>query len=283
MRLAHKKTSGMPMAAENHPASQAGNGARGDGSADPCRTCASAKSGYRRDHKSLYKQLLAGLYDAVLVTDPNGYVIDANPRVEEFFHYSASETWDIMVGELIAGVNAPLIDRVRKGLGDGRFVLLDAKCVRRGGTTCAGEVSISSIELVNGGDLVCAVRNVDRRRNAWQKLKSGQNAWLNALAAGVIGDADGMVRGVNRAGLKLWGYAGEEDLLGRPLAKLWADGEVAAEALAAAHAGVSWSGLLRAAARDGRAIHVQASFDPEVGARDAVAGVLCSALPLASA
>ena len=45
----------------------------------------------RSDHKSLYTQLLSGLYDAVLITDPNGYVIDTNPRVGSFFE---AEVWE---------------------------------------------------------------------------------------------------------------------------------------------------------------------------------------------
>ncbi|MBM4164432.1 MAG: PAS domain S-box protein [Lentisphaerae bacterium] len=282
MRLAQKTNGGAANGDRNHPAPQGVNGGHSLDLADPCRTCATGKSGYRHDHKSLYRQLLAGLYDAVLITDPNGYVIDTNPRVEEFFRYKASETWDIMVGELIVGVNGPLLERVRKGLGEGRFILLDAKCVRKDGTTFAGEVSISSIELVNGGDLVFAVRNVDRRKNAWQKLKSRQHAWMNALAAGVIGDPDGLICGINRAALKLWGYAGEEDLIGKPIEKLWVDVETAARAVAAAQSGASWSGPMQAATRDGCAVQVQASFDSEVGACDGVAGIVCSALPQVS-
>jgi PAS domain S-box-containing protein len=282
MRLAQKTNGGAANGDRNHPARRDGNDGHAPDPADPCRTCAAGKSGYRQDHKSLYRQLLAGLYDAVLITDPNGYVIDTNPRVEEFFKYKTAETWDIMVGELIVGVNGTLLERVRKGLGEGRFILLDAKCVRKDGSTFSGEVSISAIELVNGGDLVFAVRNVDRRKNAWQKLKSGQNAWMNALAAGVIGDAEGIICGINRAALKLWGYAGEEDLVGKPIQKLWVDGEAAARAVAAAQAGTSWSGPLQAAARDGRAVQVHASFDSEVGARDGAAGIVCSALPQVS-
>jgi len=282
MRLAQKTHGGAANGDRNHPAPQGANGVHAVAPADLCHTCAANKSGHRHDHKSLYRQLLAGLYDAVLITDPNGYVIDTNPRVEEFFKYKTAETWDIMVGELIVGVNGTLLERVRKGLGEGRFILLDAKCVRKDGTTFAGEVSISSIELVNGGDLVFAVRNVDRRKNAWQKLKSGQNAWMNALAAGVIGDADGNICGINRAALKLWGYSGEEDLIGKPIKKLWVDVEAVARAVAAAQAGTSWSGLLQAAVRDGRAVPVQASFDSEVGVRDGAAGIVCSVLPQVS-
>ena len=37
-----------------------------------------------KDHRSLFRQLLAGMYDAVLITDPNGHLIELNPRAKEF-------------------------------------------------------------------------------------------------------------------------------------------------------------------------------------------------------
>lgn len=249
----------------------------GDAKADLCRDCNVLQADYRSDHKSLYQQLLAGLYDAVLVTDPNGYVIDTNPRVEEFFKYSAAETWDMMVGDLITGVNTTLLERVRKGLEQGRFILLDTKCVRKDGSSFAGEVSVSSIQLVNGGDLVFAVRNVDRRKNAWQKLKSSQSAWLTALAAGVISDANGVVCCVNRAGVKLWGCASEDELVGKPFAKLWTDDETVAAALAAVQTGTAWSGILCARTQRG-AVPMAVSLEPELDEEGGSAGVLCSAL-----
>jgi len=262
------------------PSAGAPPAARPDGAGlDPCRACTTARAGAHGDHRSLYQQLLAGLYDAVLVTDPNGYVIDTNPRVAEFFQYSAGETWDRMVGDLISGINAALLERVRKGLEEGRFILLDAKCVRKDGSSFAGEVSISSIRLVNGGDLVFAVRNVDRRKNAWQKLKSGRNAWMKALAPGVISDADGMVRCVNRAGLALWGCAAEEDLVGKPFTRLWADADAAAAALAAAQAGAAWKGELRTLARGGRSLRADVALEPEPGDRGGSVDILCSVLP----
>ena len=55
----------------------------------------------RQDHKSLYRQLMAGLYDAMLVTDPNGHVIELNPRAMEYFLYSQEDVWDKPVATLI--------------------------------------------------------------------------------------------------------------------------------------------------------------------------------------
>ena len=34
---------------------------------------------------------MAGLYDAMLVTDPNGHVIELNPRAMEYFLYNQEE------------------------------------------------------------------------------------------------------------------------------------------------------------------------------------------------
>ena len=69
-------------------------------------------SAYKSDHRSLYKQLLGGLYDAVLVTDPKGHVIDINNRVTYFFNYTPEETWDLPISTLIPGVNTALISRI---------------------------------------------------------------------------------------------------------------------------------------------------------------------------
>ena len=40
-----------------------------------------------KDRKSLFRQFLAGMYDAVVITDPNGHILEINPRAEEHFGY----------------------------------------------------------------------------------------------------------------------------------------------------------------------------------------------------
>ena len=39
-----------------------------------------------KDRKSLFRQFLAGMYDAVVITDPNGHIIEINPRAGEQSH-----------------------------------------------------------------------------------------------------------------------------------------------------------------------------------------------------
>ena len=152
-----------------------------------------AAPAYRSDHKSLYKQLLRGLYDAVLVTDPKGHVIDCNGRVNDFFQFDKNEVWDMEIGKLIPGVNRPLIDRVRQGLADDRHVMIGARGIRKDGSSFPAEVAISAIDLLNEGDLVFCVRNVERRKQQTSLLRSLQNALSNDLSAVAVCDREARI------------------------------------------------------------------------------------------
>ena len=38
-----------------------------------------------KDRRSLFRQFLTGMYDAVIIADPNGHILDVNPRAVEHF------------------------------------------------------------------------------------------------------------------------------------------------------------------------------------------------------
>ena len=166
---------------------------------------------------------MAGLYDAMLVTDPNGHVIELNPRAMEYFLYSQEEVWDKPVATLIPGVTARMIERIRKGLDDARHIMLDARCQRRDRSSFAAEVTISVIDLINSGDLVFTVRNTERRRKQWQAMRSMANAFANAQSACFVCDNDRVFRAVNRAFLEMFDLRCEEAVLGLTFEELMPD------------------------------------------------------------
>ena len=75
-----------------------------------------------KDRKSLFRQFLAGMYDAVVITDPNGHILEVNRRAVEHFGYnedevvfkyyqssdvnSADEFYSAMEREILEKVNA---------------------------------------------------------------------------------------------------------------------------------------------------------------------------------
>ena len=82
----------------------------------------------------------------------------------------------------------------------------------------------------------------------------------SAIAASINGiafaDLDGRLTYVNRAFLDLWGYAREEDVLGRPAIDFWVDPDEASLVLALMKTEDSWSGELAARRADGSTFEV---------------------------
>ncbi|MBQ4199218.1 MAG: PAS domain-containing protein [Kiritimatiellae bacterium] len=102
-----------------------------------------------RDHRSLFRQLLTGMYDAVLITDPNGHLLELNPRAKEFFQYETDEVIDRPIGLFIPGVTPAIVQRIRAGLDQARHMMLDANCLRKDRTSFSAEVTVSVIDLMD--------------------------------------------------------------------------------------------------------------------------------------
>lgn len=231
----------------------------------------------RQDHKSLYRQLMTGMYDALLVTDPNGHLVELNPRATEYFLYKPEEVWDKPVAMLIPGVTAQMVGRIRKGLDDSRHIMLDAKCQRRDGSTFAAEVTISVIDLINSGDLVFTVRDTERRRKQWQALRSRANAFDNSQSACFVCDSDRLFLAVNPAFLAMFGLAGETEVLGHPFDELMPD-EPLPSFFDRALAGERLTYRIAADTDTGETAEVEIQMAPDCHGKDKIQGVVGSVL-----
>lgn len=233
----------------------------------------------RQDHKSLYRQLMAGMYDALLVTDPNGHLIELNPRAVEYFLYKQEDVWDQPVATLIPGVSAQMVGRIRKGLDDSRHIMLDAKCQRKDGTSFSAEVTISMIDLINSGDLVFTVRNTERRRKQWQILRSMANAFENSQSACFVCDGNRVFRAVNRAFLKMFAAenAGEEAVVGKLFEDVMPDAPLQ-DLFARALAGEAVYCRIGVDTDAGESAEVEVQLEPDRQGKDKVAGVVGSVL-----
>lgn len=176
-----------------------------------------------QNHKSLFRQLLGGMYDAVLITDPNGHIIQVNPRAIEFFGHSDEELTDRPVSVLIPGVTSPMVQRIRKGLGDNRHIMLDANCQRKDGSMFQAEVTVSVIDLMNPGDLVFTVRNTERRRRQIDVFRSKENCFAMSPAALFVCAPDGRIRQANRAFLDMFGFKEQDEAVKKNFSELMPD------------------------------------------------------------
>jgi PAS domain S-box-containing protein len=164
-----------------------------------------------KDRKSLFRQFLAGMYDAVVITDPNGHIIEINPRAEEYFGYLQEEVVDKPISVYIPSLSAAIVQRIRKGLDENRHVVIDANGENRDGVRFACEMTISSIEMVNPDDLVFTIRNVERRRKVRNMLRAKEGAFDISHAALFACDAHGAFTQMNAAFREMFEIAEEGD------------------------------------------------------------------------
>ena len=88
--------------------------------------------------------------------------------------------------------------------------MVNAYGVNKAGAKFACEVTVSVIDLMNPGDLVFTVRNIERRREIMTSYKTRSNAFALSQAALFACDADGRILEVNQAFLDMFDLADEE-------------------------------------------------------------------------
>ena len=176
-----------------------------------------------KDRKSLFRQFLAGMYDAVVITDPNGHILESNPRAEEHFGYTQDETLDQPISMLIPGLSTEIVQRIRRGLDEDRHMMLDANGLNKSGTRFACEVTVSVIDLMDPGDLVFTVRNVEKRRKTNDMLRAKEGAFDIAPSALFSCDPSGRFTNVNAAFVALFGLADEDEAKDKLFTELMGD------------------------------------------------------------
>ena len=152
-----------------------------------------------KDRRSLFRQFLGGMYDAVVITDPNGHILDINARATEHFGYELDDVLDRHISMYVPGLQPDVVQRIRKGLEGDRHVMIDANGCKKSGERIACEITVSVIDLMNPGDLVFTIRNIERRRAVMNSLRSKANAFALSQAALFVCDADGAFRETNAA------------------------------------------------------------------------------------
>ncbi|MBR1587870.1 MAG: PAS domain-containing protein [Kiritimatiellae bacterium] len=112
--------------------------------------------------KALYYQMMNSIYDAVLILDDNGHVVDCNERVPSILGHSREELWDEPVGTLMPGITPQIFAKMKSSLHGNRRVLISARCHRKDGSTFHAEVGAGLMSLA-GENLVLTVRNIEKR------------------------------------------------------------------------------------------------------------------------
>jgi len=132
---------------------------------------------------SLYQELLQSIYDAVLVTDMRGKILDENVRALQFLLYKKPELAHLNVLNVISGSSSALIAQIRENLRGQRFTLIQAHCVRKNGTTFPAEIAVNRLHLTPEGELCWFIRDITERERARKEIQKANERFRLASRA----------------------------------------------------------------------------------------------------
>jgi PAS domain S-box-containing protein len=207
-----------------------------------------------------YNELLQNIYDAALVSDVSGRVVDANIRAVDHFLFSKEELRELSVFDVISGLDPAQMQTVVETLENERYVLItSAYCLRKGGTYFIAEISVTKLQL--GTLHLCFfIRDITLRKQQEDMLLTEHNAIQNAGNGIAVSDIQGSLEYFNPALMQMWGYTDLAELAGHDVRALFADAAAVVGLMAAVQGEQQgWVGELKARRRDGSEFDVQVS------------------------
>jgi PAS domain S-box-containing protein len=127
-----------------------------------------------------YGALLHCIYDAVLITDTTGAIIEVNARAEHIFKYSTEDLKSMQVTDVIAGADSELLDVLHENVSEKRFTLLEAVCVRSDDTRFHAEIVVNQVKITSSDNLCFFMRDITERKEAEAQLNDANDRLLEA-------------------------------------------------------------------------------------------------------
>ncbi|MDE0840481.1 MAG: PAS domain-containing protein [Kiritimatiellae bacterium] len=206
---------------------------------------------------SFYQHLLQGLYDAAIIIDMKGKIVDVNQRAIEFLKFEIDAFRQMSVFDVISGADSGLIDSLCENLELTQHALIQAYCLRSDGSNFPAEIAVSRLEL-DDPHLCFFVRDITIRKHAEEMLITEHCAIQNSGSGIAITTNSGDLDFVNPRVTEMWG-SDEDELLGKALRSLMVEPSLVDtmfDALTEDDSS-SWQGDMQGQGSDGEAFHVQ--------------------------
>jgi PAS domain S-box-containing protein len=144
-----------------------------------------------------YQALLQGIYDAVIIADISGTILDANTRALKLTGYEKAELCKLRILDVISGADETLLPLVLRNVEQGRFTVLDAFCARKDGLAFPAEIAMNRIFLSEEGELCVFIRDTRRRKEIEENLRrANKMKSLQLLAGGLAHDVNNLLTSV---------------------------------------------------------------------------------------
>jgi PAS domain S-box-containing protein len=232
---------------------------------------------------SNFHALFQRVYDGALIVDLEGQIVEANERSVEFLQYRQPEFRALGIVDIISGADAALMRTLRDNLAKDIFTLIQAYCRRKDGTFFQAEIAVNMLPLSGRDYLFFFIRDVTLRRQAEDLLRIEHSAIQIAGNGIAMASLDGTFEFVNQAVLRLWHIDRMDDVLGRTIRDLFADGAVVDAMVTAVREGRPWTGYAVARRKDNSEFNVQISAAGNRNTEDELVSMVLSFMDVSDA
>jgi PAS domain S-box-containing protein len=125
-----------------------------------------------------YHAFLHALYESILITNPQGKILDANKQAERLFQIDGPGLRERNVHDLISGFDDTILHNVNESMTPQKHVLIEASGVRRDGTLFPAEIAVSRLVLGDATQLCFSVRDATARNETSSQLEEAQEELL---------------------------------------------------------------------------------------------------------
>ncbi|MCK5529441.1 MAG: PAS domain-containing protein [Kiritimatiellae bacterium] len=232
------------------------------------------------DGSARYDELFQSVYDAAVVTDLNGVIVDANVRAVEFLLYERTDLCGLNICDIISGADTSLIGTLIDNLDEKRFTVIQAYCLRKDESLFPGEIAVNKLRL--GTMHLCFfIRDVTVRKHAEEMLVTEHNAIQNAINGIAITNINLQLEYSNPAMASMWGYENADVFLDQDARGLFDDYDSVSEQFnTVIEDGVNWVQDMKAKKHDGTIFDVQVSAACNRNSDGDIVGVVFSVLDI---
>ncbi len=164
---------------------------------------------------TLYDEFMRSIYDAVIITDADGNIMDGNIRAMELFQHELPELCATTIFSLISGFTPSLFDTIRTNMDSQQFTLINAYGRYKDQSLFPVEIAPSQLHLGGESHWGFFVRDITQRVQAEAAIRDSEQrfkAIFDNAADGII-LVDTQTRKfslTNQAMCEMLGYTSEE-------------------------------------------------------------------------
>lgn len=171
-----------------------------------------------RESEEKYRSLLDHAYDAIMIAEFDGHILEINEKAEQLMGYTKEELLDSNISRLHPEEERERALRAFREMREGTIhVLFDTKVLKKDGTSVS--VDISGGVIAFGGKKVVQgiCRDITVRKDMEEALAKSEHRFRSLSEASleaIVFIEDGIIVDANQALNRLFGYEGE-DLRGK--------------------------------------------------------------------